>query len=330
MDRMISRRRILITAVCCLFFYTKTSVVIIAANIVNTDLIVMKEEIKGNLSKTVHYLAEEIGPRSYTQTEALQKTTDYIKSELSAYGYEVSVQAYRAKERSFENIYVVKRGNIAPDKILVIGAHYDTVPGTPGADDNASGVAGLLELARVFADEEPGNTLHFVAFALEEPPFFRTKQMGSYVYAKKLNDEQRDVEGMICLESMGFFRDGPDSQMFPLPFFRFFYPTTGNYITFVSDFQSKGLLKRAENAFRQDSSLPVESLSSFALIPGIDFSDHRSFWKFGYAAIMVTDTAFYRNPHYHGIGDVPSTLDYERLAEVVIGLTASIRALAGK
>jgi len=290
----------------------------------------MKEETKGNLSKTVHYLAEEIGPRSYTQSDALQKTTDYIKSELSAYGYEVSVQAYNAKERTFENIYVVRKGTTRPDKILVIGAHYDTVPGTPGADDNASGVAGLLELARVFADEQPGITLHFVAFALEEPPFFRTKQMGSYVYAKKLNDERSEVEGMICLESMGFFRDGPDSQMFPLPFFRFFYPTTGNYITFVSDFQSKSLLNRAKNAFSQKSSLPAESLSSFAIIPGIDFSDHRSFWKFGYDAIMVTDTAFYRNPNYHGIGDVPSTLDYERLAEVVIGLKASIRELAGK
>ena len=288
----------------------------------------MKEEIKGNLKKTVYYLAEEIGPRSYTQTDALKKTTDYIKSALKGYGYEVSVQAYSVQEKTFENIYVVRKGAVLPEKILVVGAHYDTVPGTPGADDNASGVAGLLELARLFADEQPGKTLHFVAFALEEPPFFRTKQMGSYVYAKKLNAERSDVEGMICLESIGFFRDAPESQLFPLPFLRFFYPTTGNYITFVSDFHSKGFLNRAKNAFRQGSSLPVESLSSFALIPGIDFSDHRSFWKFGYEAIMVTDTAFYRNPNYHGIGDIPSTLDYERLADVVVGLKASIRELA--
>ncbi|KPJ98593.1 MAG: hypothetical protein AMK71_11145 [Nitrospira bacterium SG8_35_4] len=289
----------------------------------------MKEEIAGNLKKTVYYLAEEIGPRSYTQTDALQKTTDYIKSALKGYGYEVSVQAYSAKGRTFENISAVRKGTARPEKLLVVGAHYDTVPGTPGADDNASGVAGLLELARLFADEQPGITLHFVAFALEEPPFFRTKQMGSYVYAKKLHDGQSDVEGMICLESMGFFRDSPDSQMFPLPFLRFFYPRTGNYITFVSDFRSRDFLNRAKTAFRQGSSLPAESLSSFAIIPGVDFSDHRSFWKFGYKAIMVTDTAFYRNPNYHGIGDVPATLDYERLAEVVMGLKASIRELAG-
>ena len=326
---MIARCGILIAVVCCLFIYSKTSVMIFAVNNENTDTTVIKEQITGNLIKTVHYLAEEIGPRSYTQTAALKKTADYIKSALHGYGYEVSVQEYSARERTFENIYVVKKGAAHPEKILVVGAHYDTVSGTPGADDNASGVAGLLELARLFADEQPGITLHFVAFALEEPPFFRSQQMGSYVYAKKLNDGRSDVEGMICLESIGFFRDGPDSQMFPLPFFRFFYPTTGNYITFVSDFQSRGLLNRAKNAFMQGSSLPVESLSSFALIPGIDFSDHRSFWKFGYKAIMITDTAFYRNPNYHGIGDVPSTLDYERLAEVVIGLKASIRELAG-
>ena len=324
---MIAHRRMLIAVVCCLFFYSKVSVMIFAVNNENTDQTVIKEQITGNLTKTVHYLAEEIGPRSYTQTAALKNTTDYIKSALHGYGYKVFVQGYSVRERSFENIYVVKTGSVLPDKILVVGAHYDTVPGTPGADDNASGVAGLLELARLFADEQPGITLHFVAFALEEPPFFRSQQMGSYVYAKKLNDERSDVEGMICLESIGFFRDGPESQMFPLPFFRFFYSATGNYITFVSNFQSRGFLNRAKNAFMEGSSLPVESLSSFALIPGIDFSDHRSFWKFGYKAIMITDTAFYRNPNYHGIGDVPSTLDYERLAEVVIGLTASIREL---
>lgn len=299
---------------------------------VNNEKIVnrtMKEDIKANLTKTVHVLSEEIGPRSYTQTDALKKTTDYIKSELNGYGYDVSVQAYSAEGMTFENISVVKKGTALPGKILVVGAHYDTVPGTPGADDNASGVAGLLELARLFADEQPGITLHFVAFALEEPPFFRTRRMGSYVYAKRLNDMQSDVEGMICLESMGFFRETPDSQMFPLPFLRFFYPTTGNYITFVSNFHSKDFMNRLKNAFMQGSSLPVESLSSFALIPGVDFSDHRSFWKFGYNAIMVTDTAFYRNPNYHGIGDTASTLDYERLAEVVIGLKTSIKVLAG-
>lgn len=325
---MITRSRIL-TAVCCLFLYGTTSAEIFTTESNKGADPAMKEIIKENLKKTVYYLAEEVGSRSYTELDALQKTVDYIQREMTGYGYPLSVQSFSAKGNSFENIYVVRKGTAHPETVLVVGAHYDTVPGTPGADDNASGVAGLLELARLFADQDPVKTIHFVAFALEEPPFFRTRQMGSYVYAKRLHDEGSNVTGMICLESMGYFRDTPDSQMFPLPFLRFFYPTTGNYITFVSDFRSRFFLSKAKNAFRKGTSLPVESLSSFALIPGIDFSDHRSFWKFGYEAIMVTDTAFYRNPNYHGIGDDAGTIDYDRLAEVVLGLKASIMELAG-
>jgi Zn-dependent M28 family amino/carboxypeptidase len=228
----------------------------------------------------------------------------------------------------YENIFIEKRGRKRPDKILVIGAHYDTVSGTPGADDNASGVAGLLELARLLYDEPLNKTLHFVAFSLEEPPFFRSKFMGSYVYAKSLNKAGKDVEGMVCLESIGYFTDEPESQLFPLPLFRFMYPKTGNFISFVSNFQSKVFLNRAKMAFRNGTDLPVESLSAFSIIPGIDFSDHRSFWKFGYDAFMVTDTAFYRNPYYHGIGDVPETIDFERMTEVVFGLKSAIIKLA--
>jgi Zn-dependent M28 family amino/carboxypeptidase len=291
---------------------------------------VFTEEIQRNLKKTVYTLAREIGPRSYLQMNALNRTVDYIKTQLVQYGCNVSVQTYNARNNTYENIYVVKKGTREPEKIVVIGAHYDTVSSTPGADDNASGIAGLLELARLLHDETLDRTVHFVAFALEEPPFFRTRHMGSYVYAHKLSDDKSDVVGMICLESMGYFRDEPDSQMFPLPFLRFMYPRTGNYITFVSDFNSKSLMHRAEQAFKKGTDLPVETIAMFSLVPGIDFSDHRSFWKFGYDAIMVTDTAFYRNPNYHGMGDVPETLDYERLAEVVLGLKASIVELAGK
>ncbi len=212
----------------------------------------------------------------------------------------------------------------------MIGAHYDTVAGTPGADDNASGVAALLELARLHKEESLDKTLQFVAFALEEPPFFRSKFMGSYVYAKNLSKEGKIIDGMICLESIGYFTDKPDSQLFPLPFFRFMYPTTGNFIAFVSNFHSKSFLNRAKTAFKNGTDLPVESISAFSLIPGIDFSDHRSFWKFGYNAFMVTDTAFYRNTQYHGAGDIPETLDYERMAKVVLGLKSAIEELAGK
>lgn len=284
----------------------------------------MKISIQDNLKKTVNMLAGEIGSRGYLQTEALKKSADYIKSELDSYGYNVSVQSYDAKEGTFENIYVEKKGEKTPDKILVIGAHYDTVMGTPGADDNASGVAALLELARLLADEPLDMTLHFVAFTLEEPPFFRSRKQGSHVYAESLHQKNLDIEGMICLESIGYFTGEPGSQMFPLSFFRFMYPDTANFIAFVSDFRSKGFLNRAMEGFKKGTGFPVESISAFSIIPGIDFSDHRSFWKFGYDAFMVTDTAFYRNPNYHEAGDVPGTLDYERMTEVVVGLEKAI------
>ncbi len=290
----------------------------------------IKMDTQNNLEKTVNFLAKEIGSRGYFQIDALTKTADYIKSVLRSYGYTVLIQPYKAEGNIYENIFIEKIGSKSPEKILVIGAHYDTVAGTPGADDNASGVAALLELARLHKEESLDKTLQFVAFALEEPPFFRSKFMGSYVYAKNLSKEGKIIDGMICLESIGYFTDKPDSQLFPLPFFRFMYPTTGNFIAFVSNFHSKSFLNRAKTAFKNGTDLPVESISAFSLIPGIDFSDHRSFWKFGYNAFMVTDTAFYRNTQYHGAGDIPETLDYERMAKVVLGLKSAIEELAGK
>ncbi len=287
----------------------------------------MKRDIQNHLKSTVGFLAGKTGSRGYMQLDNLQSAADFIKAELAGYGYDVSVQRYTAKGNSYENISVIKRGEKTPEKIIVVGAHYDTVLGTPGADDNASGVAGLLELARLFSDTSPAKTLNLVAFTLEEPPFFRSGLMGSHMYAEQLKNENSDVEGMICLEMIGYFSDEPDSQTFPLPFFSLIYPDRGNFITLVSNIQSKGFLNRIKGGFKKGTDLPVESLSSFSIIPGVDFSDHRSFWKFGFDAIMVTDTAFYRNPHYHGPGDIPSTLDYERMADVVIGLNAALKEL---
>ena len=290
----------------------------------------LKKEIEKNLKMTVERLAAEIGERSYLNQGALSETVDYISSEFKKYGYEPQEQTYEAQGRTFRNIYIEKKGSISPDRVLVVGAHYDTVSTTPGADDNASGIAGLLELARLVADIPLKKTVHFVAFALEEPPFFRTEQMGSYVYAKNLKEGQIDVEGMICLESIGYFTDERGSQMFPLSFFRFIYPERGNFIIFASNLRSKGLLGRLKNAFHNGTDLPAERISTFAILPGVDFSDHRSFWEFGYDAVMITDTAFYRNPQYHGPGDVPGILDYDRMAEVVTGLRQSVIEVANE
>jgi len=288
-----------------------------------------KDINKSNLSKSVLKLSDDIGSRGYNQKDALDKSIGYISSEFKSYGYDLNIQTYTVNDIKYQNIWVEKKGAISPDKVLVVGAHYDTVIGTPGADDNASGVAGLLELARLLADVPMDKTVQFVAFTLEEPPFFRTRHMGSYIYAKSLKDRVADVEGMICLESIGYFVDAPGSQMFPLPFLRFIYPEKGNFITFVSDLSSKGFLERAKKSFMNGTDLPIESFSALSIVPGVDLSDHRSFWKFGYKAIMVTDTAFYRNPNYHGPGDLADTLDYARMAEVVLGVRMTILDLAG-
>lgn len=288
-----------------------------------------KTEIEKNLKKTVSTLSKDIGSRGCLQTEALNQTIDYITSELTDYSYSVSLQPYDVEGKIYKNISVEIKGRKTPEKIIVIGAHYDTVTGTPGADDNASGVAGLLELARLLRNEPLDKTVRFVAFTLEEPPFFRSKFMGSHIYAQSLNDNNEDVEGMICLEMIGYFTDKPGSQVFPLSLFKLMYPDAGNFIMFASNFRSKKFLARVKDGFKKGSVLPVESISAFSLIPGVDFSDHRSFWEFGYNALMVTDTAFYRNPHYHEIGDILETLDYERMSEVVLGLKSAIEKLAG-
>ncbi|MBI3592781.1 MAG: M28 family peptidase [Nitrospirae bacterium] len=163
-------------------------------------------------------------------------------------------------------------------------------------------------------------TARFVAFSLEEPTVFMTSRMGSYLYAKSLREEGTAVYGMISLEMLGYYNDRKGSQYYPLPFFKWFYPDRGNFIAFVGNISSMAFTKKLKNHFRALSSLPVESLNSVSFIPGVDFSDHRSFWKFGYPAFMITDTAFYRNPNYHRPGDNASTLDYERMAELLRGL----------
>ena len=286
-------------------------------------------DIQNNLKKTVTTLSREIGPRPYHQINALERTADYITSEFKQYGYEVSFQPYEYRGNTYKNIFAEIRGKKTPEKVLIIGAHYDTVTDTPGADDNASGVAGLLELARLLHNQSFPTTVRFVAFTLEEPPLFRSKYMGSYVYAQSLKQRGEHIEGMICLEMIGYFTDKQESQFFPLPFFKWFYPDKGNFIMLVSNLQSKEFLNYVKASFKKGTNLPVETISTVSIVPGIDFSDHRSFWRFGYNALMVTDTAFYRNPHYHGIGDVPEILDYGRMAEVVLGLKSAIEELAG-
>jgi Zn-dependent M28 family amino/carboxypeptidase len=286
------------------------------------------DQVETNLRETVEYLSGIVGERSYRQTENLVRSAAHIEQRLSSYGYGAKKQTFRYGKNDYCNVFAEMRGTgAARDGILVVGAHYDTVTGSPGADDNASGIAGLLELARLVSEKPLKRTVRFVAFSLEEPPVFMTSRMGSHVHAKSLRDEGAVLFGMISLEMLGYYRNDKGSQLYPSSLFRLFYPDRGNFISFVGNLSSRAFTLAVATAFRKCCSMPVESLNAPSLIPGVDFSDHRSFWKFGYPAFMITDTAFYRNPNYHSAGDTPETLDYEKMAELTSGLYKALATL---
>jgi Zn-dependent M28 family amino/carboxypeptidase len=282
----------------------------------------MAEESKSRLSETVRFLSEEIGPRSFRDVERLCRAADWIEERLRSLGLKVTRQPFSYGGNEYFNI--VGEVNGKGPEVLVIGAHYDTVVGSPGADDNASGVAGLLELARLAAERPLAASVRFAAFCLEEPPVFMTSRMGSFVYARSLKEEKADVRGMISLEMIGYYSEAKGSQLYPLSPFRWIYPKRGDFIAFVGDIASRPFTRRVRRAFQEHSRLPVVSLNTVSLIPGVNFSDHRSFRKFGFPAFMATDTAFYRNPNYHGPDDRAGTLDYARMEEFVLGLYGAL------
>ncbi len=286
------------------------------------------DKLKQNLILTVKYLSKDIGQRSYLDVEKLNRTADYIEDKFRSYGCDLKRQPFKYQGNTYYNIICEIEGTKeSKDGILVVGAHYDTVIDTPGADDNASGVAGLLELARLTVSKPLQRTVRFVAFTLEEPPIFMTKHMGSYIYAKSLKDEGIKVYGMISLEMLGYYSNRKGSQYYPFPIFKWFYPDKGNFIAFVGNLSSRSFTMRVKKLFKSVSAMPVESLNAVSIIPGVNFSDHLNFWEFGYSAFMITDTAFYRNPNYHAPGDIAETLDYDRMTELVIGLYKAIGSL---
>lgn len=291
---------------------------------------ILRESIQ-RLEETVRHLSFEVGPRSYLDHEKLERAADYIAEQFEEYGYHAKEQAFQYRDKTYRNIIAQSPGSDANDtneEIVVVGAHYDTVVGSPGADDNASAVAGLLEIARLLTTTKKVPAVHFVAFALEEPPVFRTHNMGSYHYARALKKNGQKVLGMICLEMIGYFVDTPHSQEFPLPFLDRKFPIEGNFIAAVGNLRSKKLTETIQNSFKKGTDLSIFSFNGLPLVViGIDFSDHWSFYKFGYPAVMITDTAFYRNPHYHMGSDTYDTLDYTRMAKVVHGVKAAVERL---
>jgi Zn-dependent M28 family amino/carboxypeptidase len=228
------------------------------------------------------------------------------------------------------NLEVNLAGAEKPEEIILIGAHYDSVFGSPGANDNGSGVAVLLELSRALAKSRLAKTVRFVAFVNEEPPFYHSKDRGSLIYAREARRKRENIAGVIVLETIGCFKDDPHSQDYP-PLVKYFYPDTANFIAFVSNIRSRGWLKQVTESFRASTDFPVERLAIFPPIaPGVSWSDHSSFWKFGYRALMATDTAFYRYPYYHTPQDTPEKLNYAAMAKLAEGLVKTVARIAGE
>jgi len=287
----------------------------------------MDENLKAQLMRHVQTLAGDIGERNVRHPAALEAAARYIESEWTACGYAVIRQAYEVYGVESANLEVVLPGQRRRSETLVVGAHYDTVHGSPGADDNGSAVAALIEIARLLRGHAPARTLKLVAFVNEEPPFFFWGNMGSQVYARAARRRGEVIRLMISLEMLGYYRDEPGSQAYP-PLFRYFHPDRGNFIAFVSNLRSRRAMRLAARAFRRCSDFPLETTATFGWIPGVAWSDHLSFWRAGYAAFMCTDTAFFRNPHYHTAQDTPDKLDYPRLAELTEGLAKMCAELA--
>ena len=279
------------------------------------------------LRNHVETLAERFGERNIWQFDNLQRAAGYIEETFTRAGLATHSYPYRVEGRQVRNLEAEIRGRNKPAEIILIGAHYDSLHGTVGANDNGSGVAVLLELATYFSNQKPSRTLRFTAFVNEEPPFFKTSRMGSRVYVEQGLAPGEKIAGMLSLETIGYYSSQPGSQKFPLPLLRFFYPNRGDFLAMVGNWSSRRLLKRSLLAFRREAALPSEGIIAPRWLPGIDWSDHWSFWEIGAPAIMLTDTAPYRYPHYHKSTDTADKLDYAAMARISRGLQAVIKEL---
>jgi len=319
------------------------------AGLLSPDEVALREELRANVQK----LAGEIGERNMWHYAQLNAAADFIEDSFSRGGLRTRRDTYETGGQPCHNIEAEIPGSQqgaasaeatapkaavfpgrrslgeggSPPPIIIIGAHYDSVFGSPGANDNGTGVAAMLALARRFTSAKPKQTLRFVAFVNEEPPYFLSGEMGSQVYARRCKERGDKISAMISLETIGYFSDAPGSQTYPSPGLGLFYPKVGNFIGFVSNVHSRALLRRVIALFRKHAKIPSEGASLPAFIPGVSWSDQWSFWQHGYPAIMITDTAPFRYPYYHSSNDMPDKLDYDRFTLVVSGMEKVIQEL---
>ncbi len=275
----------------------------------------------------VEVLAGEIGPRNVVDLGGLRAAEAYIDGVWRGQGHEVLRQTFLAQHLEVSNLEIVLPGHRAPDEIVIIGAHYDTHIGSPGADDNGSGVAALLELGALLRRRAPGRTVRLVAFVNEEYPFARTDIMGSVVYARRSRALGEDIVEMISLEMLGNYSDLPGSQTHRW-YFEPFYSDRGDFIGIMGDLSSRGRVARLVETFRGVSAFPCDGLAAPGWLAGTYRSDHWAFWLEGYPGVMITDTASFRTPDYHTASDTPDTLEYDQLARLTAALADVIEALA--
>jgi Zn-dependent M28 family amino/carboxypeptidase len=288
----------------------------------------MAEISAERLRTHVYELAGEIGQRNIFHPQALDAAAQYITEEWRNQGYEVRRLVYMDRGVERANLEVIREGKDRSREYILVGAHYDSVIGSPGANDNGSGIAALLELSRLFSEAQPNVSLRFVAFVNEEPPFFYGDDMGSMVYARAARQRREPIRFMIALETIACYRNNPGSQTYP-SLLKYFYPDTGNFIAFVSNLKSRRVMLESARAFSASTDFPLETIAAPDIVPGVSWSDHSSFWRHGYKAFMVTDTALYRYPYYHAPEDTPDQLDYEPFARMTQGLFLMLASLTG-
>jgi hypothetical protein len=285
-------------------------------------------QLKDSLRRDIQVLSNKIGRRNEQSYENLIAAKDFLTQELTEAGYTVQKQDYNIDGKIFTNLEVEIPGTTCADEILVIGGHYDSAFTSPGANDNGTGAAAILALAREFAGTKPLRTLRFVEFTNEEPPFFWTNNMGSFVYAQRAKQRGDKIVGMFSLETLGYFTDEANSQQYPPPL-NLLYPSQGNFLGFIGNIDSRELLRNTIRSFRAQSKFPSEGAALPNLLPGVGWSDHWSFWQQGYQAVMITDTAPFRYRHYHTLEDTIDKIDFEKLTRVVDGIGRVIRDFGG-
>ncbi|MBI2297977.1 MAG: M28 family peptidase [Armatimonadetes bacterium] len=288
-----------------------------------------QRDIEAALRGHVEKLAGEIGDRNTNAMDGYRAAEQYIVDEFEHLGYGVERQTYRVDGESCSNLIAEQPGGELRDEIVVVGAHYDSVGcvGCPGANDNASGVALVLYLAEAFAGSSGARTLRFVAFANEEPPYFWTANQGSLVYAKECRRRGDRIVAVFTPDTMGYYTDRPHSQKYPLPI-GLLYPNKGNFLGIIGNVRSRALVRRTVKLFRTHAMFPSEGIAAPGVVPGIGWSDHWSFWKEGYPAVMFSDGGPWRYPYYHKPADTPEKLDYERFARAVDGIEAVVAEVA--